>query len=183
MNKLELLNRPLVKLAAIYAASAHAEVSQLRKYTCEPYIVHPVKVAHMVANVRGATPEMVAAAYLHDTVEDTKVNIQDIHLVFGIHVMSMVDRLTDLDMDGNRAQRKNAQCERLRMARPEVKTIKLADLIDNCHSICTHDPKFAKVFLPEMAALVDALEGGDRRLNNMAAAHCMNYALKLGIEI
>ena len=51
-----------VERARIFATAAHAAVDQRRKYTNEPYIVHPTEVAAIVAGVPGATPEMIAAA-------------------------------------------------------------------------------------------------------------------------
>ena len=59
----------VVRKAQVYAMAAHAAVGQKRKYTGEPYIVHPAEVAKIVAGVPGSTPDMVAAAWLHDVVE------------------------------------------------------------------------------------------------------------------
>ncbi|MFD1079593.1 HD domain-containing protein, partial [Longispora fulva] len=63
-----------------FARNAHA--SQLRKYTGESYIEHPIRVATMVKTVPHTT-EMVCAAYLHDVVEDTPVSLEDIQRKFG----------------------------------------------------------------------------------------------------
>ena len=66
----------IVEKARVFATAAHAAVGQLRKYTFEPYIVHPAEVFAIVSTVDGATEEMMAAAWLHDTVEDTGVTIE-----------------------------------------------------------------------------------------------------------
>lgn len=72
----------------------------------------------------------------------------------------MVDMLTDVSRpeDGNRAARKKLDREHLAKATPEVKTIKLADLIHNTESIVAHDPKFAEVYLEEKRALLSVLK-------------------------
>jgi (p)ppGpp synthase/HD superfamily hydrolase len=98
----------VVRKAQVYAMAAHASVKQVRKYTGEPYIVHPAEVAKIVASVPGATPDMVAAAWLHDVVEDTGCTFTDIHMAFGIDIATLVGWLTDVSKpeDGNRAVRK-----------------------------------------------------------------------------
>jgi len=97
----------IVRKAQVYAMAAHAAVGQKRKYTNEPYIVHPAEVAKIVAGVPGATPDMVAAAWLHDVVEDTGCTFTDIHMAFGIDIATLVGWLTDVSKpeDGNRAHR------------------------------------------------------------------------------
>ena len=67
--------------ARLFATAAHAAVGQLRKYTHEPYIVHPAEVASIVKTV-AHTEAMIAAAWLHDTVEDTGVSIELIRAEF-----------------------------------------------------------------------------------------------------
>jgi (p)ppGpp synthase/HD superfamily hydrolase len=58
--------------ARLFAKAAHAAVGQMRKYTDEPYIVHPVEVAGIV-RYWGGTDTMCVAALLHDVLEDTKI--------------------------------------------------------------------------------------------------------------
>ena len=65
----------IVEKARLFATSAHAAVGQKRKYTNEPYIVHPAEVAKLVEDV-GGTQEMIAAAWLHDVIEDTQVPLE-----------------------------------------------------------------------------------------------------------
>lgn len=67
---------PVGELAAYeFARVAHAAVGQLRKYTNEPYIVHPLEVARIVKSVPHDS-NMVMAAYLHDVLEDTKISFE-----------------------------------------------------------------------------------------------------------
>lgn len=160
---MELANMDIVQKAQVYAMAAHASVKQLRKYTNEPYIVHPMEVASIVATVPGATKDMLAAAILHDVIEDTGCTFNDIHMSFGIDIASMVSWLTDVSMpeDGNRAARKAIDLAHTAKAPANVKTIKLADIISNCKSIMQYDPNFAKVYLEEKRAQLEVLTEGD----------------------
>jgi len=85
-------------------ASAHQRIGQQRKYNNQPYDVHLHAVAKLVASVTD-DPEMIAAAWLHDTVEDTPATLDDIAESFGTAVAELVESLTDVSMpsDGNRA--------------------------------------------------------------------------------
>lgn len=138
---------------------------QTRKYTGEPYINHPAAVANIVRSVPHTT-EMLAAAWLHDTVEDTEATLMDVRQKFGDKIADMVDMLTDVSKpsDGNRKARKAIDRAHTAQASPEAKTIKLADLIDNAHNIIERDPEFAKVYLVEKSALLEVLTEGDPTL-------------------
>lgn len=155
----------IVERARVFATAAHAAVKQVRKYTFEPYIVHPTEVANIVATVPH-TDVMVAAAYLHDTVEDTGVSIVDIQVEFGNEVASLVSWLTDVSKpeQGNRAVRKAIDREHTAMAPAAAQTVKLADLIANSRSILAHDPAFAKTYLAEKRMLLEVLTRGDATL-------------------
>ena len=155
----------LVARADAFAALAHGSLNQRRKYSREPYIAHPRAVAEMVRGVPH-TDEMLAAALLHDVVEDTRATLDDVRREFGSHVAGLVGELTERTSlaDGNRAVRKAIAERRLGRACGEAKTVKLADLLDNAASIVPNDPGFARVYLAEMQRLLFALEGGDTRL-------------------
>jgi guanosine-3',5'-bis(diphosphate) 3'-pyrophosphohydrolase len=146
----------LVHRARAFATAAHA--GQLRKYTKTPYIQHPDAVAALVAT-RPHTPEMLAAALLHDVVEDTPVTIEEVRAAFGDTVAALVADLADVSRleDGNRVARKALDRAHTAKASPQAKTIKLADLIDNARSIIPNAPGFAKVYLREKAALLEVL--------------------------
>jgi (p)ppGpp synthase/HD superfamily hydrolase len=90
---------------------------------------------------------MVAAAWLHDVVEDTGCTYTDIHMAFGADIAALVGWLTDVSKpeDGNRAHRK----ARDRAHTAEAQTIKCADLRSNTISIAKYDPAFAKTYLAE----------------------------------
>lgn len=151
--------------ALTFATHHHRAVGQVRKYTGDPYIVHPIEVAMIVGSVPH-TAEMIAAAYLHDVVEDTAATIEQVQERFGEHVASLVGWLTDVSKpdDGNRAFRKALDREHIARAPAEVQTIKLADLIDNTRTIAERDPEFWKVYRVEKMALLEVLGKGDRTL-------------------
>jgi (p)ppGpp synthase/HD superfamily hydrolase len=153
----------------MFATAAHAAVGQLRKYTFEPYIVHPAEVAGIVAEA-GGTPEMIAAAWLHDTVEDTGVTSELIRAEFGDEVATLVGWLTDVSRPdhGNRAARKAVDRAHTAAAPAEAQTIKLADLICNTKSIVAHDPKFAVTYLAEKRALLEVMTKGNPSLRERA---------------
>jgi hypothetical protein len=155
----------LVERAASFATAAHAAVKQVRKYTGEPYISHPAAVAAIVQSVPH-TPEMVAAAWLHDVVEDTGVTLGTIRAEFGPAVADLVFWLTDKSKpeDGNREHRKAIDRDHSAAAPPAAQTIKLADLIDNTASIEALDPDFARVYRHEKARLLAVMTAGDPAL-------------------
>lgn len=163
----------VIEKARVFATAAHAAVKHVRKYTGDPYIVHPAEVARIVASVPGSTPDMIAAAYLHDVVEDTGVTIEVIRGEFGIDIATLVGWLTDVSKpeDGNRAVRKARDREHSAAAPAEAQTVKLADLISNSRSIVEHDPAFAVTYLEEKRLLLAVMNKGDPTL--MAEAH--NY--------
>jgi (p)ppGpp synthase/HD superfamily hydrolase len=160
----------LEERAKKFATKAHGSINQRRKYTGEPYIVHPLAVAELVRSVPH-TEEMIAAALLHDVVEDTPVTIDEIRAEFGEDVTELVDWLTDVSRpsDGNRRVRKHKDLMHLAEAPPAAKTIKLADLIDNTLTISKHDPSFWKVYRREKDALLQVLKEGDPTLWRTAA--------------
>lgn len=168
-------------LALAFARRAHESIDQRRKYTNEPYIVHPVAVAEIVRSVPH-TVEMIAAAYLHDVVEDTPVTIGQIEEEFGRTVADLVGWLTDVSVpsDGNRAARKAIDLAHTAAAPAQAKTIKLADLIDNTRNIELRDPGFWRVYRVEKLRLLDVLREGDATLWKRAAEQC---SMPLGVSV
>lgn len=142
---------------------------QLRKYTNAPYITHCEAVAGIVKSVRHIS-EMVAAAWLHDTVEDTACTLSDIEAVFGETVARLVSEVTKVSTpwNGNRSVRVTLDNAHYRKASPQGQTIKLADLIHNTESIVGYDPKFAKTYMKEKQDLVPFLTEGDPLLRARA---------------
>lgn len=168
----------IVEKARRYATKAHASIDQRRKYTNDPYIVHP----HAVVNIVSTVPHdeiMLAAAWLHDTVEDTPTTLEDIHQHFGAEIAELVAMLTNVSCDSqaDRIERKNLDRHHSAKASAAAKTIKLADLIDNLRSLITHDPDFAKIYLIEKRLLLAVLKEGDPTLWQQAQ-HIINDGLQ-----
>lgn len=170
----------LEEQARRYATQAHLESGQRRKYTDEPYIVHPAAVVELVRSITD-NPVMLAAAWLHDTVEDTATTLNDIENHFGDEVAKLVEMLTDTAPQSakNRAARKVAHFRHTAHASPEAQTIKLADIIDNTRSIVRFDPHFARVYLIEKKVQIELLRQGNAELWRQAAANIENGITQL----
>jgi (p)ppGpp synthase/HD superfamily hydrolase len=165
----------LVARAQRYAERAHNAIDHRRKYSGRPYTEHLARVA---ARVEQATHDAaaVAAAWLHDVVEDTPSTHEEIEREFGPQVAALVFALTDVDKSfGNRAARKAFDRARLARAPALAHTVKLADVIDNAEDIAENDPHFARVFLREMEALLAVLTAGDPQL--LAEARALHRRL------
>jgi (p)ppGpp synthase/HD superfamily hydrolase len=164
---------PIVRVAARLAEYAHRD--QRRKYTFEPYIMHPMEVATMVAPF--ASYEMIAAALLHDTIEDTDLPHELIADATSELVLQYVMELSDVSTpeDGNRAARKAKDREHTAGISGHAQTIKLADLISNTQSIVARDPKFAAVYMVEKRELLPVLRRGSRPLFDKAQGLVDDY--------
>lgn len=149
--------------ARIFAEAAHA--GQERLYGAGPYIQHPARVANAL-RVLGEPEEVVAAAWLHDVIEDCGVTEADLILEFGLNVARLVVAVSNVYGEGygNRAARKAAEARRLAGIPVGAKNIKLADMADNIPSIVDNDPEFAKVYLREKEELLEVLYEPDINL-------------------
>lgn len=152
--------------AMMFAREAHKD--QKRKYTGNPYTDHLAEVAGIVAACERFDTEMIAAAWLHDTVEDCAIQLETIEEKFGFGVALMVSGLTDSETGKNRAERKAKARERLSACSGRIQTIKCADLISNTSSIVMHDPKFAVTYLEEKRLLLDVMDKADPLLRQLA---------------
>ncbi len=121
-----------------FAARKHRD--QRRKGEgAAPYINHPIAVTAVVAGTGGVDdPVTLAAAVLHDTVEDTETTLEELESEFGVEVRDVVDEVTD-DKDLAKAERKRLQIEHTPSASRRAKEIKLADKICNIRDL-VHAP-------------------------------------------
>jgi len=168
-------SQELIDFACRYAAEAHGD--QKRKYTGEPYIVHPIAVAQTVASVTYDC-NMISAAFLHDVIEDTDKTYEDIYDAgFMYEISEYVLGMTDISVpsDGNRAARKALDREHLAEQGSQVHTIKLADLIDNSKSILAYGGKFAPIYIEEKKLLLRVLTKGDVSLQEKASDIVKSY--------
>jgi (p)ppGpp synthase/HD superfamily hydrolase len=115
------------------AKTAHE--GQKRRFTGEAYIMHPARVAMQVSLLTYATEQMIAAAWLHDVIEDTYITYKHIvNITRDVNVANLVKELTfdesqypDLDY----AAKKCKQNEHIAVASFEAKSIKILDRLDN----------------------------------------------------
>lgn len=126
----------LEQRAMEFAAHYHGIIDHRRKYTGEPYIEHPKAVVKLVKDAPH-TPAMLAAAWLHDVVEDTPATIDEVRQTFGAEIAGLVRMLTNVSRpeDGNRATRKSIDRAHIAMASREAKTIAtLTDALTKLHA-------------------------------------------------
>ena len=129
---------PLILRAADFAARKHRQ-QRRRDAEASPYINHPLAVAMLLAEVGGvADMEVLAAAILHDTLEDTKTTPEELEAAFGARVRALVEAVTD-DKQLKKAERKQLQIDHAAHLPPEAVLIKLGDKIANVVDV-THSP-------------------------------------------
>lgn len=157
-----------------FADGSHGD--QTRKYTPERYIVHPVRVMEICQRFTSSLP-ILAAALLHDVLEDTEVSEQDMrNFLLSIMnsedatqttrlVVELTDVYTKVDYPKwNRRKRKRKEAERIEQTSADSQTIKYADIIDNCKEIVEQDPEFAGLFLRECRMLLNRIPLGNAAL-------------------
>jgi (p)ppGpp synthase/HD superfamily hydrolase len=153
-----------------YHIAKYYHRNQKRKYTGKPYISHCIEIVTLLKEQKFYEIDMLCAAWLHDTLEDTDIPKDLISLIFGVDINFYVWELTNRSKptDGNRAKRKQIDHSFLARACAVSQTIKLADIISNTSSIVERDPEFAKVYLAEMRLLLPLLTKGHSVLLNKA---------------
>lgn len=129
----------LIVKAAAFAADKHR--MQRRKDTdASPYINHPLAIAHILCSLGGVTDAtVIAAALLHDTVEDTETSPEELEREFGREVASIVAEVTD-DKRLPKEERKRLQIVKSKSKSDGAKLVKLADKISNLRDIATNPP-------------------------------------------
>jgi guanosine-3',5'-bis(diphosphate) 3'-pyrophosphohydrolase len=129
----------LILKAAVFAAEKHR--GQVRKGAdATPYIYHPIAVAEALAKEGGVTdPDLIAAALLHDTIEDTPTVHDDLVEAFGERVADLVAELTD-DKRLPKARRKELQVEHAPHLSDGAKQIKLGDKLCNLREMLASPP-------------------------------------------
>jgi guanosine-3',5'-bis(diphosphate) 3'-pyrophosphohydrolase len=166
-----------LKKVEMFANNAHG--SQTRRYTPDPYMVHPVRVMETCRNYLPQLP-VLAAALLHDVLEDTPVKADELRKFLAAEMtnedcqltMRYVIELTDIYTkqnypEWNRRRRREMEFERLSTASSEAQTIKYADIIDNT-DITENDPDFAPVYLSESIKLLRKIDRGHPELHERA---------------
>lgn len=131
------IDSTLLDRAIIFAVNAHRNTERRGKGF--PYIVHPLEAVEIVATI---TPdqELLAAAALHDTIEDTDVTVEDIRREFGNRVAELVyaesDRFTQgVSEEDSWHERKQAAIDRLAAAPHDAKIVAMGDKLSNMRAI------------------------------------------------
>ena len=139
----------LVQKAWRFAGGKHA--GQWRKFSGERYFEHPLRVFKTVSEIT-RDDDTLAAALLHDVVEDTGVSLDEIRREFGTGVAALVEALTKREPRDD-----DLEVERLRSAPEKARLVKVADILDNTRDLAGTDPAFAARYLPEKLRQLDAM--------------------------
>jgi GTP diphosphokinase / guanosine-3',5'-bis(diphosphate) 3'-diphosphatase len=119
--------------AAAFAAEKHR--NQRRKdEEASPYINHPIQLAYILVQADIEDPVVLAAALLHDTIEDTNTTLDELEIVFGYEIANIVAECSD-DKSLSKVERKQAQVEHAAHISNKAKLVKLADKIANVSDI------------------------------------------------
>lgn len=147
----------LISLAIAKASWWHKD--QVRKYTHDNYIVHPIEVMKFL-ELFTKDEAVLAAAVLHDVVEDTDATIQDVKAIFGEDVAALVFGMSEpeVPVGTNREQRKEIYRLHLEQQCWRTKMIKYGDIYSNTKDIAMHDPDFAVVYLAEIQRTLKSIE-------------------------
>lgn len=140
MKKEKTIDTGVIDRAIRFATEGHEGV--VRKGTDLPYIVHPLEAMTIVATMT-SDQELLAAAVLHDVVEDAGVTVDDLRRLFGERVADVVDGETDREVPGlshvgSWQQRKQAAVDRLAAASRDVQMVALGDKLSNLRAMARH---------------------------------------------
>jgi guanosine-3',5'-bis(diphosphate) 3'-pyrophosphohydrolase len=160
----------LVSEAAELAARRHNGMARKGRGN-EPYINHLAEVANLLATATdGADAELVAAGWLHDTVEDTDTTREELATKFSERVASLVVEVTD-DMSLPKPQRRQKQIEDAPHKSPDAKMIKIADKISNVRARIVPNPsRDERDDLADYAAWAENVVAGCRGVNSILDA-------------
>ncbi len=165
------MDKNIVLNAETLARAAHE--GQMRKGEHEPYINHPKRIVDILVNLLGedATPEMLAAGWLHDTLEDTELTAKDILEATNPLTLEYVQMLTE-DKRYKTAGFSRVECKQrytiqLLHARPAVQTVKGADILENLSQfpeLYGQEESWAIRLVTEKAIMRDSLWKADHRI-------------------
>ena len=130
------LSTALLDRAIVFAVHAHQGIE--RKGKGFPYIVHPMEAVAVVATMTD-DQELLAAAALHDVIEDTDTTVDELRREFGERIASLVEAESDIVVEGSRSDswhaRKEAAIDRLANASRDAKIVALGDKLSNMRAI------------------------------------------------
>jgi len=149
----------ILEKAQNWAAKGH--LHQRRKFSNLPYIVHPEAVAEIISQVTD-NEEVIAAAWMHDIIEDTPTTFEDIVQGFNFRVAELVNGVSKISKkgDGNRISRVIDDVYHYGAAPKWAKAIKIADAIHNVPLMIRDDPIFAPRYVAEKKLLIHHIHDG-----------------------
>ena len=157
----------ILKAAAL---AAHKHRDQRRKDAkATPYINHPIEVARVLIEEGGVRdPKILAAALLHDTIEDTQTSYDELRGQFGARIADIVAEVTDTKFLG-KTSRKQLQLAKAGHASAAAQQLKIADKLCNLRDILARPPaKWSKErqreYFDWAKAVVDQVRGANPRL-------------------
>lgn len=174
----------IVLKAADFSARKH-QTHRRKGQAAEPYVNHPIEVAHLLAEATGdADPALVAAGLLHDVIEDADVSRAELAEIFGTDIADLVAAVTD-DKSLPKAERKQRQVTGAPHKPPRARLLKLADKISNLHSLAQSPPAdWSDERIRAYADWADAVAAACLGLNDELDAryHEARQALLAGLE-
>ncbi len=163
------MNLLMIEKARSFAIQKHKD--QVRKHTGEPYHNHVFRVANMTKHF-SSIPEVLAAAYLHDVIEDCNVQTEQIEYEFNMVVAALVEELTnvytkDRYPELSRKERKVQEAIRIGKISSLAKVIKLCDRLDNVLDMKKTCPDDFSYYIKESRDLLEVLRGANPDLEKL----------------
>jgi len=154
MNFREFLQEKSSDIAKSIAQEKHSY--QYRKFSAEPYFKHPSRVADTVARFT-SDDNIISAAYIHDSLEDTQTSTRELEAVFGKKILSYVKELTSNKKDLEKIGKGEYLLQKMQKMSPGALLIKLADRLDNISDFKIAPEKFRNKYTEETFYILDNL--------------------------
>ncbi len=173
-----------VLFAKWFAIFVHWKAGNKRRYTNESYSVHLEQVVSYLLQAGITDKVTLAAAWLHDVVEDAGIKLSTIRFLFGNEIADVVDELTEKARkeDGKRSVRVAMEVARLASVSCTAQTIKYADIASNLSRLAQDDFKFCKVYVTEKEAAVSMMTRGHRTLRDFVISRIESVQYDLRVK-
>ncbi len=138
-----------------FAKKKHA--GQTRKFTNEPYIEHPLRVAEILKNYN-VENDLLIVACLHDTIEDTDATYDEIKEQFGKKIADFVKELTKDQNEIDKIGKTEHLIKKINLMSKNALTVKLADRLDNVNGLPKTDQEFIKKYATQTKKIINNLK-------------------------
>lgn len=161
-----------VILTALEFSSKKHRDQRRKDQDSSPYINHPIALANVLCSEgKIDNPEVICAALLHDTIEDTETTVEELEVIFGKKITKLVLEVTD-DKSLPKADRKLAQIDHAEHASKHAKLVKLADKICNLRDILFSPPadwplERKQEYFDWAKAVIDEMRGTNKELEQI----------------